>query len=50
VGITGLQLMGAQPWISSIFNGSVLVAAVVFAHLAARLAAKASRRNRSAAA
>jgi ribose transport system permease protein len=36
VGITGLQLLGAQPWISNVFNGTALVAAVIFAKLAAR--------------
>jgi ribose transport system permease protein len=36
VGITGLQLMGAQPWVSDVFNGIALVLAVTFAVLAAR--------------
>jgi ribose transport system permease protein len=36
VGITGLQLLGAQPWISNVFNGTALVAAIIFAKLAAR--------------
>jgi ribose transport system permease protein len=36
VGITGLQLMGAQPWVSDVFNGVALVLAVTFAVLAAR--------------
>jgi ribose transport system permease protein len=36
VGITGLQLLGAQPWISNVFNGVALVAAIIFAKLAAR--------------
>jgi ribose transport system permease protein len=36
VGITGLQLYGAQPWVSDVFNGAALVLAVTFARLAAR--------------
>lgn len=36
VGITGLQLLGAQPWVSDVFNGVALVLAVTFAQLAAR--------------
>ncbi len=35
VGITGLQLLGAQPWISNVFNGTALVVAIIFAKLAA---------------
>ena len=36
VGITGLQLLGAQPWVSDVFNGGMLVVAVSFATVAAR--------------
>lgn len=36
VGITGLQLLGAEPWVSDVFNGIALVLAVTFARLAAR--------------
>lgn len=36
VGITGLQLLGAQPWISNVFNGTALVAAIIFAKVAGR--------------
>jgi ribose transport system permease protein len=36
VGITGLQLLGADPWVSDVFNGVALVLAVAFARLAAR--------------
>ena len=36
VGITGLLLLGAAPWISSLFNGVALLAAVAFAQLAGR--------------
>lgn len=31
VGITGLQLLGAQPWVTDLFTGSALVAALLFA-------------------
>lgn len=37
IGITGLQLYGAQPWVSDVFNGAALVLAVTFARLAARM-------------
>jgi len=36
VGITGLQLLGAEPWVSDVFNGIALVLAVTFARLASR--------------
>jgi ribose transport system permease protein len=36
VGITGLLLLGAGPWISNVFDGAALVAVVAFAHLAGR--------------
>lgn len=36
IGITGLLLLGAAPWISSVFNGLALLAAVTFAQLAGR--------------
>jgi ribose transport system permease protein len=36
VGITGLQLLGAQPWVSDVFNGVALVLAVTFARIAAK--------------
>lgn len=35
--VTGLQLLGAQPWVSDVFNGGALVLAVTFARLAAQL-------------
>jgi ribose transport system permease protein len=36
IGITGLLLLGAAPWISNVFNGAVLLAALTFALLARR--------------
>ncbi len=36
VGITGLQLLGVSSWVSSVFNGLALVAAVTLAKLANR--------------
>jgi len=36
VGVTGLELMGAPSWVAEVFNGSALVAAVIFAHVTAR--------------
>jgi ribose transport system permease protein len=36
VGITGLQLMGAAPWISDVFNGCALLTGVVVAKLVGR--------------
>lgn len=36
VGITGLQLLGVEPWVSDVFNGGMLVIAVAFATTAAR--------------
>lgn len=36
IGITGLQLMGAPPWVSDVFNGGALIVAVAFARLAGR--------------
>lgn len=38
--VTGLQLLGADPWVSNVFNGVALVLAVAFARLAARLSAR----------
>lgn len=35
--VTGLQLFGADPWVSNVFNGVALVLAVSLARLAARL-------------
>lgn len=40
VGVTGLQLLGAEGWVSQVFNGAALVVAVTFARLV-------SRRNRA---
>lgn len=37
VGITGLQLLGAQTWVSNVFYGLALMAAVTAAKLAGRL-------------
>lgn len=36
VGITALQLLGADPWVSSVFNGLALILAVTLARLAGR--------------
>jgi ribose transport system permease protein len=36
VGITGLQLLGAQSWVSDVFNGFALVLAVALARIAVR--------------
>jgi ribose transport system permease protein len=36
VGITGLQLMGAAPWISDVFNGCALLTGVVVAKVVGR--------------
>lgn len=41
VGITGLQLLGAQPWVSDVFNGVALVTAVTLSVIAARSRRKA---------
>jgi ribose transport system permease protein len=38
VGITGLQLYGAQLWVSDVFNGAALILAVTFARLASKAA------------
>jgi ribose transport system permease protein len=45
VGITGLQLMGAQPYIRNFFYGAALIVSVAVAQLGAR-----RLRNRTAAA
>ena len=37
VGITGLELLGAQPWVGDVFNGGALVLAVTFAWFTGRL-------------
>lgn len=39
--VTGLQLLGAQPWVSDVFNGGALILAVTFARIAARLSGRA---------
>jgi ribose transport system permease protein len=36
VGITGLLLSGADPWVSDVFNGAALMAAVTFARLVSK--------------
>ena len=36
VGVTGLQLMGAESWVTNFFNGMVLLAAVLLSQLARR--------------
>jgi ribose transport system permease protein len=36
IGITGLLLKGADPWVSDVFNGAALMAAVTFAKLVSR--------------
>jgi ribose transport system permease protein len=33
VGITGLQLLGVQAWVSEVFNGGALIVAIAFARL-----------------
>lgn len=38
--VTGLQLFGAQPWVSDVFNGGALILAVTFAKVAAKLGGK----------
>jgi ribose transport system permease protein len=35
-GITGLLLEGAAPWVSDVFNGGALIAAVTFARVVGR--------------
>lgn len=37
VGITGLQMLGAESWVNNLFNGTALVLAVTLAKLAGRL-------------
>lgn len=37
VGITGLQMLGAESWVNNVFNGAALVIAVTLAKLAGRL-------------
>lgn len=39
--VTGLQLLGAQPWVSDVFNGCALILAVTFARIAARMSGRA---------
>jgi ribose transport system permease protein len=39
IGITGLLLMGSDPWVSDAFDGGALIVAVTFAGLAGRKAA-----------
>lgn len=36
VGVTGLQLLGAEPWVANLFNGAVLVVAVAIARVVER--------------
>lgn len=36
VGVTGLQLLGAESWVEQVFNGGALVLAVTFARLVSR--------------
>ncbi|MFI5426588.1 ABC transporter permease [Aeromicrobium sp. UC242_57] len=36
VGVTGLQLLGAGPWVQDVFNGGALIVGVTIARLAAR--------------
>lgn len=43
VGITGLQLLGAADWVTDVFNGLALVAAVVVARLAGGAQAASAR-------
>jgi ribose transport system permease protein len=44
VGVTGLELMGAEQWVSDVFNGAALVVAVTFAWLTGRLGTRVRRR------
>lgn len=39
--VTGLQLFGAQPWVSDVFNGCALILAVTFARIASRMSGRA---------
>jgi ribose transport system permease protein len=45
IGITGLQLAGAEPWIALVFNGGMLIVAIVFANLSERLVNRRSAAN-----
>lgn len=38
IGVSGLLLLGVSPWVSDVFNGAALLAAVAFARLATRSA------------
>lgn len=38
IGVSGLLLLGVSPWVSDVFNGAALLAAVAFARLATRTA------------
>ena len=42
VGVTGLQLMGAASWVTNVFNGTVLIVAVLLSQLARRSTARRS--------
>jgi ribose transport system permease protein len=47
VGITGLELIGAQPWVADVFNGGALVLAITFAWFTGRLGSIGRGRLRS---
>jgi ribose transport system permease protein len=49
VGITGLQLLGASFWVSDVFNGATLIAAIAVAHLGSVGARRIKRRSGAAA-
>jgi ribose transport system permease protein len=40
VGITGLELLGVASWIGDVFNGGILIVAVLFARLGSKLASR----------
>lgn len=45
VGITGLQLLGASFWVSDVFNGATLIAAIAIARLGSNRSPKRLRRQ-----
>ena len=46
VGITGLELFGAAQWVSDVFNGGILIVAVLFAQVGAKLFSRTATRAR----
>ncbi|MFE7243089.1 ABC transporter permease [Streptomyces sp. NPDC057580] len=43
VGVNGLQLLGASPWVSELFNGFTLIVAVAFSRLLQRRSQRSTR-------